>query len=116
MVDDLARFAEWLAERELPPHLKSEMDYYMHEVERDYTLTLAEAVDDWVDRHATDPKAGWLNRQDLTFLRDGWVECGVAKPLDRHDDSLRVAGGTPKSQRKWFTHKGVAYEYSPNED
>ena len=112
MADDFEKFDAWLAERELPPNLKSEMDYYMNEVDRDYTLTLREAIDDWEARHEAEPKAGWLNRQDIRFIREGYIACGIAKPLDRLEDWQVTLS---RKDRTWFTMNGVAYEYAPNE-
>lgn len=105
------KFERWIDERELPPNLASEMQYYLHEVEREYTLTLAEGVHDWYDRHETDPKAGWLNKQDVRFIREGFVATGIAQRLDRLEPWQCTR---PKSERLWFTMDGVEYEYDPD--
>jgi len=115
---DLETFSSWLERNELPDNLKSEMVYYRFEVEHEEPVTLSEGVWEWITRHELEPKAGWLHREDLDFIRRGLIESGVAKPVSRrHNDmSMRILGGTPRHKRIWFTRRRIAYEYAPNED
>lgn len=110
MTRSITRFNDWLQSRDLPDNLKSEMSYYLNEVEREYTMTLGEAVFDWLDRHEADPKAGWLTPADRRFIRQGLVATGVAQRLDRYEEWQVTL---PKSQRLWFTLDKVQYEYDP---
>ncbi|MAO20295.1 MAG: hypothetical protein CMJ25_06035 [Phycisphaerae bacterium] len=105
------KFESWIESQKLPPNLQHEMDYYLHEIEREYTITLAEGVWDWIGRHEADKKAGWLNRQDLRFLREGLIEAGVAQRVDRLEPWQCTLSPT---ERTWFKFDRVAYEYDPD--
>ncbi|MEC7290452.1 MAG: hypothetical protein VXW22_10225 [Pseudomonadota bacterium] len=109
--DDIERLEAWLDGKKLPPNLDEECESYRFNVDRDYDISLAEAVDELLDRHEYDASAGWLNRRDLTFIRTGLIETGIAKPIDKATAHLVSRSIT---ERTWFTLKGIKYEYYPD--
>jgi hypothetical protein len=101
----------------LTEHLEAEASYYRFEVERDYSVSLGEFLDEWHDRHLQDPSAGWLDRKSLEVVRRAYIDARIAissEELDGFYFERQSTGG--KGSTIWFRRKGVAYEYEPSFD
>jgi len=111
------RLTHWVSAHNMPKLLQSEIDAYMNGVDRDYEMSIGMAIDDLLDRHEDDPKAGLLDRASLRFIRQGMIETGIVQDLDRPAAvESRALGGSPASLNYWFTQDGVRYEYDPTEE
>ena len=111
------RLGPWAQSHDMPDSLMSEIDSYMHDVEREYEIPLGLALFDYLDRHDDDPKAGWLDRASLRFIRQGMIETGIVQDLDRPAAAeSRALGGSPVSLTHWFTQNGTRYEFDPTSE
>lgn len=102
---------KWLIGKKLPSHLQSEMNWYLYEVDwSESTPTLGEGLWEWLDRHEDDPKAGWLRRADLNFIRQALIETGIAVAFDPATEHPWQYSQTP-AERTWFRKDGKRYEF-----
>jgi hypothetical protein len=100
-MDSYEKFDRWLESNEMPPHLASEMQYYLHEIERDYTMTLREGIMDWYDRDSFE--RGWLKQKDRRYIREGLVASGIAVPMQPDHEFSSMT----KKERLWFQMDGI---------
>jgi len=111
------RLGPWALAHNMPDRLMSEIDSYMNDVDREYEIPLGLALFDYLDRHDDDPKAGWLDRESLRFIRQGMIETGIVQDLDRPAAAeSRALGGSPASLAHWFTQHGIRYEFDPTSE
>ncbi|KIC42255.1 hypothetical protein RA27_02405 [Ruegeria sp. ANG-R] len=101
---------------DLPPHLADEYGHYLSVEDREYEPSLGDFLAQWIARHEDDPKAGWLDRQSLRFIRKALISARIAIPTSELDAAYIERWRSDGKSNVWFRQDGTAYEFEPDFD